>query len=468
MAIRFFKHYWQLPLAVLALVEAALLAIVPGLATWLLAPSSPDGVLSSFAWPHLGLVTLFVLANFLMMVAVGLYHARQRSGMIGLGLRIVLALSVTWVGLAVFNLMLVKPRFAENVLILSSAIGVIGVIFVRLLYEHVIDDEWFKRRIVVFGAGHRAASIVKLRRRSDRRGFRVLGYVVTEADSIESVPLTGRLPAGLDLSTYCRDNLVDEVVVAMDDRRRSFPMDQLLVCRLDGVEITELVSFLERETGKIRLDVLNPSWMIFSDGFRRSRTHATLERLCDVLVSVALLLVAAPVMLLTMLAIKLEDGLSAPVLYGQTRVGERGRLFRVLKFRSMRTDAERPGQAVWARENDNRVTRTGSFIRKTRIDELPQIINVLSGEMSFVGPRPERPEFASQLDERIPYYRERHTLKPGITGWAQLCYPYGSSEQDAIEKLQYDLYYVKNHSLMFYWAILLQTVEVVLWRKGSR
>jgi len=168
------------------------------------------------------------------------------------------------------------------------------------------------------------------------------------------------------------------------------------------------------------------------------------------------------------IAIKVEEGLTAPVLYGQMRVGQYGRAFKLLKFRSMRTDAESAGKPVWAAKNDERVTRVGAFIRKTRFDELPQIINVLRGEMSFVGPRPERPEFVSQLNERIPYYRERHSIKPGLTGWAQLCYPYGSSEQDATEKLQYDLFYVKNHSPLFYLAIVIQTVEVIVWGKGAR
>jgi exopolysaccharide biosynthesis polyprenyl glycosylphosphotransferase len=214
--------------------------------------------------------------------------------------------------------------------------------------------------------------------------------------------------------------------------------------------------------------VLNPSWMIFSEGFRQGRVNSLLERAFDIVASVVLLVIAAPVMVLTAIAIKIEDGLRASVLYRQTRVGQYGRPFRLMKFRSMREDAERDGKPQWAQKNDSRVTRVGSFIRLTRIDELPQILCVLRGDMSFVGPRPERPEFVAQLNERIPYYRERHSIKPGITGWAQLCYPYGSSEQDAAEKLQYDLFYVKNHSPLFYLAILIQTVEVIVWGKGAR
>jgi lipopolysaccharide/colanic/teichoic acid biosynthesis glycosyltransferase len=208
--------------------------------------------------------------------------------------------------------------------------------------------------------------------------------------------------------------------------------------------------------------------MIFADGFRRDPLRLASERALNVVASLGLLFVTWPIMLLAALAIKLEEGISAPALYQQARVGLEGRIFNVLKFRSMCTDAEVDGLARWADKNDTRITRVGAWLRKLRIDELPQIINVLKGDMSFVGPRPERPEFVAALNEKIPYYRERHCVKPGITGWAQLCYPYGSSEQDALEKLQYDLFYVKNHSLIFDIVILLQTAEVILWRKGSR
>jgi exopolysaccharide biosynthesis polyprenyl glycosylphosphotransferase len=214
--------------------------------------------------------------------------------------------------------------------------------------------------------------------------------------------------------------------------------------------------------------VLHPSWLIFSTGFRRDPLREATRRSFDFLASAALLAVASPFILLTALAIKLEDGWSAPALYRQTRVGLLGNNFEIMKFRSMRIDAEKDGKAQWATENDDRVTRVGRFIRKTRIDELPQIFNVFRGDMSFVGPRPERPQFVEQLSEKIPYYRERHWVKPGITGWAQLCYAYGASEADAAEKLQFDLFYVKNHGLLFDMMILVQTAEVILLGKGAR
>jgi sugar transferase (PEP-CTERM system associated) len=244
-------------------------------------------------------------------------------------------------------------------------------------------------------------------------------------------------------------------------------MDDLLECRLAGIDVLELSSFLERETGKVRLDVTNPSWIVLGEGFRETSHLLVIERMFDVLVSLLLLIPALPLMLLTAIAIRIEDGLRAPILYRQIRVGRYNKPFQVLKFRSMRQNAEEDG-AVWAVANDPRITRVGACIRKTRIDELPQLLNVLRGDMSFVGPRPERPEFVDELAKRLPYYRSRHAVKPGITGWAQLCYPYGASDQDALEKLQYDLYYVKHRSFLLDLAIVLQTVEVVLWGKGAR
>jgi sugar transferase (PEP-CTERM system associated) len=235
---------------------------------------------------------------------------------------------------------------------------------------------------------------------------------------------------------------------------------------MGGFEVVDLLTFFEREAGLLRVDSLHPSWLVFSDGFRLAGVQQAIKRWLDIAACLTLLLVAWPVMALTALAIMVESGVGAPILYRQVRVGLNGRLFNVIKFRSMRTDAEKDGKAQWARANDDRITRVGLFIRKVRIDELPQLLNVLKGEMSLVGPRPERPEFVEKFAETIPYYAERHRVKPGITGWAQLCYQYGASYQDTIEKLQYDLYYVKNYSIFLDILIMLQTIEVVLWGKG--
>ena len=260
----------------------------------------------------------------------------------------------------------------------------------------------------------------------------------------------------------------DEVVIAMDDRRGNLPVRELMNCKLGGVQVIDIIEFLERETGKIRIDLVRPGWLIFSSGFRISRPRRVAKRIVDLIIGFVIGLISLPFMVLIVLAIKIEDGLAAPVLYRQVRVGFRGENFNVLKFRSMREDAESDGQAVWAEENDSRITRVGRILRKLRLDELPQVFNVIRGEMSIVGPRPERPQFVDKLSESIPFYAERHSVLPGVTGWAQIQYPYGSTEHDAAEKLQYDLYYVKNHNLFLDLMIILQTVEVVLWGKGSR
>jgi sugar transferase (PEP-CTERM system associated) len=256
-------------------------------------------------------------------------------------------------------------------------------------------------------------------------------------------------------------------VLALEERRNALPLKDLLRVRTTGVQVSEISSFLERETGRIDLNSVNPSWLIFSDGFASTRMLSSVfKRAFDIVASGLLLVITLPVILLTALAIKLES--KGPAFYRQRRVGLYNESFDILKLRSMRQDAEVAGTAVWAAEQDPRITRIGRFIRKVRIDELPQTWTVLKGEMSFVGPRPERPQFVEQLEDQLPYYAERHMVKPGITGWAQINYPYGASIEDARHKLEYDLYYAKNYSPFLDMLILLQTLRVVLWPTGAR
>src|SRR5688572_29927517 len=466
MSFRFFRMYLKVPVVLLALIEAGLFFFAPYQAAALRFGSAvadnatPTGQL----WPT---ALLFSVVTVISLFAMGLYTTRQRSTRTGMVLRIFAGVLNAAALSALVYYLVPNLEIGRGMLALTACVAVAGSIIARMLFDHIVDQDLFKRRVLVYGAGRRAASLLELRRRSDQRGFRIIGFIRTEGDET-AAPSERILQRPDDLYAWVVQNPIDEIVVAMDDRRRGFPMHEFLECRLAGIEILELPTFLERETGKVRLDVLNPSWIIFGEGFRASLLQRVVERTVDIVVSLALLTLAAPAILLTALAIKFEEGLDAPILYRQRRVGQHGVVFDVLKFRSMRVNAEQPGQAIWAARDDPRVTRVGSFMRKTRIDELPQLVNVLRGDMSFVGPRPERPEFVQKLEHTIPYYRERHSVKPGITGWAQLCYPYGSSEKDALEKLQYDLYYVKNRSLLFDLAILVQTVEVVLWGKGAR
>ena len=466
MSFRFFRLYLKVPIVLLALIEGSLLFFAPYLAASLrfgsqaATQTTPSGLL----WPT---ALLFAISGVVSMVAVGLYTVRQRTGRTGMALRVVAAVLNAVLLSAIIFYLFPGLQTDRATIGLTALVAIASCLVTRLLFERVVDQDTFKRRVLVYGAGRRAASLLELRRRSDQRGFRLLGFMATEGDKV-SPPAERLIKRPPDLYTWANEHEVDEIVVAMDDRRRGFPMHELLECRLAGIEILELASFLERETGKVRLDVLSPSWIIFGEGFHASSVQRALERAFDILASLGLLLISAPFMLAVVIGIWIEDGLRAPVLYRQRRVGRYGAEFEVLKFRSMGVDAEQEGQAVWAVKGDPRVTRVGAVIRKMRLDELPQLVNVLRGDMSFVGPRPERPEFVRRFEESIPYYRERHTVKPGITGWAQLCYPYGSSERDTIEKLQYDLYYVKNRSLLFDLVILIQTVEVVLWGKGAR
>jgi sugar transferase (PEP-CTERM system associated) len=356
----------------------------------------------------------------------------------------------------------------RGVVALTLSISFGGVMVMRTLFFLFVDQEQIKRRVLVLGAGKRAALLdERLRRKSDRRGFKVVGYLGAAQDQAavdQSQVLRDQRP----LARLVKDEAIDEIVVAVDERRKNLPVKELLDCKLNGVEVTDLVEFFEKESGRIMIDLLDPSWFIFSDGFRRGPIRGAVKRLFDVLVALVALLLSWPVFVLTAAAILVEARGRGPILFRQSRVGANGALFQTLKFRSMRIDAEADGVARWAQSGDSRVTRVGSVIRKLRIDELPQIFNVLRGHMSFVGPRPERPEFVDQLSQSIPFYAERHRVKPGLTGWAQIRYPYGASREDALQKLQFDLYYVKNYSVLLDLIIIMNTVEVVLFGKGAR
>lgn len=469
MRIRVLGHPMPVSMAVLSAVEA--LVFFGAVYGAVLARAGIDtGSLGDFPdlqgalWPRALLFSVVMMVCFL---AFGLYSLRQRARLAGMALRVAVALLAGFVITAGLFYIVPALWMEGGLLALAAVGGLCGVTVSRVIFSHVVDEDVFKRRVLVYGAGESAAAIAGLRRRADRRGFVLVGFV--PAHRSERTVTTDRLlnPSG-SLVELCEKLGVVEVVVAMDDRRNGFPLSELLQCRLAGIDVTELLTFLERETGRVRIDVLNPSWMIFGQGFRRDPLRRITSRLLDLTGSLAVLALTWPLIVLTALALKIQDGWRAPVFYWQRRVGFAGRTFNVIKFRSMRVDAESDGQARWAQARDPRITRVGSLIRKTRIDELPQLLNVVRGQMSLVGPRPERPQFVAELSERLPYYVERHCVKPGITGWAQLCYPYGSSEQDSLEKLQYDLYYVKNNSLLFDLTILLQTAEVVILGKGAR
>jgi len=459
-------HIHRLGLLALAEAAAVVLALHAAIFLRFAGASAPIDAFESAQgplWPRtLAIAAVFVVA----LASVGLYQLRQRARYTGVLVRLLIAVAVAHIALALLFYAVPALDVGRGVIALTGGFALTGLAIVRYLFLRTVDEDFFKRRVLVWGGGARARSIGRrLRRRTDQRGFRIVGYVRAPGDGGD-IPKGPLFRTGPGLVRLALRNRIEEIVVAMDERRSGFPAEALLECRLRGIQVTDLLSFLERESGRVSVELMHPSWLIFSEGFRCDFLRLATKRVFDVAVSLAILVLGAPIALLAATAIYLED--RGPVLYRQMRTGQNGRPFRIIKFRSMRVDAERDGHAVWASREDSRATRVGAWIRRLRVDELPQAINVLLGHMSFVGPRPERPEFVAQLAARVPFYEERHFVKPGITGWAQVRYGYGASEKDAQAKLEYDLYYVKHHSLALDLMVLLQTVEIVLFRIGAR
>jgi sugar transferase (PEP-CTERM system associated) len=346
-------------------------------------------------------------------------------------------------------------------------IAACGILAVRAVLFKSSESRLLESRILFLGSGQLARECADLA--TNNGGYHkydVVGFVPMPEEKAV-VPASSILPIGKSLVSIARECGASEIVVAVQNRRGgSFPIRELLDCKLNGIKVVDSATFFEREACQIRVDSLQPSWFVFGTGFDQGFLRSLVKRAFDLFASMLIFIVTLPVTAVTALLIYLEDG--APIFYRQERVGEDGYTFMVLKFRSMRKDAEKDGAPKWASTGDPRTTRVGRVIRKLRIDEIPQILNVLKGEMSFVGPRPERPFFVEQLCEQVPYYNMRHSIKPGITGLAQVRYQYGASVEDAVHKLQYDLYYVKNNSLFLDLLILLDTLQVVLLSKGSR
>lgn len=348
----------------------------------------------------------------------------------------------------------------------AALLGTAVVVGHRVYAAHALWPARLRTRVLVLGAGERAASVGRTIKEAEA-SVELVGYYPTANEGALGVPAQQLLSTHEPLAQLAQRLKVHEVIVAPSERRGGgMPMDQLLACRTQGIRVLDVSSHFEKTLGQLRVDCLEPALLVFGTGFNQGRLRMGVKRLCDLLSAALLLLVSAPVMLITALLIKLES--PGPVLYKQERVGLNGRCFDVIKFRSMRTDAEKDGRPRWATAKDDRVTRIGRIIRRLRIDELPQIFNILLGDMSIVGPRPERPFFVEQLARELPYYGLRHSIKPGVTGWAQVRYPYGATVEDSLQKLQYDLYYVKNHNLTLDLLVLFETVGVVLTGKGAR
>lgn len=356
--------------------------------------------------------------------------------------------------------------FGRGILVLGFAIAAAGIFIARMIFFKTSELRFLESRIIFLGGGPLAKECSDLALQSNNyHKYDIAGFISIPSEELCVSPSSLlKVRDGDSLVSLANQYNVAEIVVSVQNRRGGFPIKELLDCKLQGVKVTDAATFFERETYQIRVDSLQPSWLVFGGGFDQSFIRTFIKRGFDLICSTIIMVLSLPVMLVTAALIYLED--RSPIFYSQERVGKDGKTFKVHKFRSMRNDAEKSGKPQWAAQNDPRVTRIGNFIRRVRIDELPQILNVFKGEMSFVGPRPERPFFVEQLIEVVPYYNVRHSIKPGITGWAQVRYGYGSSAEDALQKLQYDLYYVKNNSLFLDVLILIDTLKVVLFRSG--
>lgn len=458
--VRIFKHYIPFSLVVLGTLETLIFFFAVPIARYL----NPHDANKWEGFFYTEFV--FALVVILTMAASGLYTREVRDNFKDVLFRVILVLFIVFF-LMSFLFYLQPALFTARTTFVYALIILGGTLLVtRTILFFTIDQEYFKKRIIVYGVGKKASHMSDLRRKSDRRNFKLLGFIPISGEET-LVDKNEVLDIKASMVDYVQTKEVDEIIVAIDDRRKNFPVDEVLECKVNGIDVMDISTFFERQTGRIKLNSLHPSNLIFSDGFIKGGMNQYMKRAFDILASIILLLFTWPIMLITALAIAIESKFKGTVFYKQTRVGLYNKDFEVIKFRSMTMDAEKNG-AQWAQEVDPRVTRVGNIIRKYRIDELPQLFNVLNGEMSFVGPRPERPEFVKDLSEKIKYYEIRHFVKPGITGWAQICYSYGATEQDTRNKLEYDLYYMKNYSTFLDVMILLQTIQVVVWRQGSR
>jgi len=463
MMIRVFKHYVPIAFLVLGLADTLILlaAITAGVLVRYGVTEHGFGLPANFAPGGVTFTAVFFLAMF----SLGLYQREYSRDLNTIFVRLVSSFGVALLALALIYYVVPDLKIWRSAFIIAVVLALALILGLRLVFLKVYDLSALKRRVLVIGAGRRAQRIAALDEDEQPRGFQVIGYLpLTERERLIA---DDRLVAGVNsLLDFALDRGIEEIIIAAEDRRGGLPIEALLACKLEGIAITDYSSFWERETGHVDLDALYPSWLVFSDGFSGGPVAMASKRSFDVLFSLVLLVLSLPMMALTVIAIRIES--PGQVLYRQERVGRKGRPFTLLKFRSMQSDAENDGVPKWAAAGDSRITRCGAFIRRARIDELPQLFNVLKGDMSFVGPRPERPYFVKRLVENIPYYGERHRVKPGITGWAQLNYPYGASVEDAKAKLQYDLYYVKNYTLFLDFIIMLQTARVVFWPEDVR
>lgn len=418
-----------------------------------------------YGWFKISFVTLVCIIS---MHLYDLYEYTVIRNRLELFLRLVQAIGVTWVALAIFFYFVPEMMIGRGTSVYSAAIMLLSLSFWRMLIHLLLGHPEIGERVAIVGTNKPALDTAKAILSRPDAGYRLVGLIAeTQLDKPIQDPEVKILGSVDKLQQIVKEENIDRIVIAVLERRGRFPTDILLKLSLSGdVLIEECTSFYERITGQVHLDMLRPSWLIFNSRGKQTRFNQVLRELVHRTLALVGLIISFPIAVLTAIFIKLDS--EGGIFYKQERVGKDGKTFWLIKFRSMRVDAEKNNHPVWAKPNDDRITRVGKIIRKVRIDEIPQFWNILKGEMSFVGPRPERPQFVEQLAKQIPFYEHRHLTQPGLTGWAQINYPYGSSIEDAKQKLQYDLYYIKNQSLALDIIIVLETIKTVILGKGGR
>lgn len=461
--LRIFKQYYPIRNAIFVIGEGLIIFLSVLIAYWIIMGSE-----------NLELQLQLVMKAFLITATClvclyynDLYDLKITDTFSELGVRLLQALGASAIILAFVYFFFPSVIICEGLFIFSIAIVILFVVSWRFGYAHVLSKGLFDQKIIILGSSDTAKTIAsEIQERKDC-GYNIAAVI--SKNKWQENPISSKVDyiSQDEFSGICdiaRQKGVRKIIVALKEKRGRFPVKELLKCRVSGIEVLEGNSFFEMLTGKLIVEEINPSWLIFSNGFQKTIIRKLLKRLTDLVISTIMLILLSPLITLVAILIKLDS--KGPVLFSQERVGQNHKPYMVHKFRSMIADAEKYSGPVWAQDNDPRITRMGHIMRKTRIDEIPQLWNVLKGEMSFVGPRPEREHFVKKLTEQIPYYGERFTVKPGLTGWAQVSYGYGASVDDAIEKLNYDLFYIKNMSILMDFMIVARTIKTVLFGKG--
>ncbi len=463
--VRLFGHYIPRTLFLLLALEFIVLFVTVHIAAEIRLPrleESPD-LYQSFNLK----ASIFAAIHVVVMIAVGLYRRATRDSFVAIISKLFWSVVIAFAVMSVLFYIFPNIFIGRGVFGLSLIIGFLLLTVVRYIFFAVADKELFQSRILVLGTGSRAKQILRLKRKSDWQGLKLVGFLHLKGDKDEVDDENLVIRSDDPLDKLVERYGIDQLIIAVDDTRKNYPVHDIIKLKLGGLRIIDITEFFERQTGRMEIDTLSPNQVIFFDGFHSDYLREAVKRIFDILVSLIFLVISLPICLVLYFLIKHESRWRDPVIYSQVRTGQYGEPFTVFKFRSMVVDAEKDGPQ-FAAKNDARVTKIGQIMRKTRLDEIPQMWNVLKGDMSFVGPRPERPEFVQLLSEKIAFYNMRHRVKPGITGWAQISYPYGDNDEDAKQKLQFDLYYIKNFSLFLDLTILIQTIQVIVWQKGSR